>query len=228
MNNEENLDIIDFSLNNEVEVVSDSIDEKLKELNNSETITNNNLTLNFFQTDIEQANNVANSKVDENPEFANLMEKVTDKFNENLGTNVSHEDLESYLLNRASKSEKEKQEENIVREGIAQEAIGYLENKYLLVLVKYLDGQMNQMLRSDILNSVSEESMALMDRLLLMRKELEKLSSRFKGSGDTKSKLKNLRGEEQNNFDEETMKIINLLKESSLNKYNSNTKSNVF
>lgn len=211
-------DIVDPTEVVELDSVSDSIDEKLEQLQKVENNINFN-QINISMNDLATADNNAVKGADENPEFANMVNKVADKYNQQYDTNVSYDDLQEYLLSRAQKSEKEKQIETVVKEEIAQEAINYLENKYLLVLAKFLDSQMNQMLRTDIANNISEESIALTDRLLMMRKELDKLSNKFKGGGDVRSKLDNIKGKDVNAFDEETMKTINLLKEATLKKY---------
>lgn len=213
-------DVVDEAEIVDLDSVSNSIDEKLEQLQRTENNVNFN-QININVGDLVSADNNAIKGVDENPEFSSMVNKVADKYNKQYDTDVSYDDLQEYLLSRAQKTEKEKQIETVVKEEIAQEAINYLENKYLLVLAKFLDSQMNQMLRADIANNISEESLALTDRLLMMRKELDKLSGKFKGGGDVKSRLDNIKGKDVNVFDEETMKTINLLKEATLKKYNS-------
>lgn len=213
-------DVVDFTENQELENVSDSIDRKLEELNNNTDNSSINVNvLNVFSSDLDIADKNAIKSPDENPEFSHMVNSVVKKYNEQYDTNVEYGGLDDYLLSRAKKSEKDKQIEDVVREEVAQEAINYLENKYLLVLTKYLDAQMTQMLRTDISGDVSEISIALTDRLLAMRKELDKLKGKFKGGGDVKSKLDNIRGKNENKFDEETMRLINMLKESTIKSY---------
>lgn len=212
-------DIVDFTERQDLEDVSDSIDRKLEELNETSNSNVNVNVLNVFSSDLDLADKNATKSVDENPEFSHMVNSVVEKYNEKFDTNVEYGGLDDYLLGRAKKSEKEKQIEDIIREEVAQEAINYLENKYNLVMAKYLDAQMNQMLRADISNSIDEISISLIDRLLVMRKEMDKLKGKFKGGGDIKSKLDNVRGKNENKFDEETMKLINLLKESTIKSY---------
>lgn len=218
-------DVVDFTEKQDLENISDSIDKKLEEFNISNSNVNVNV-LNVFSSDLDLADKNAVKAQDENPEFSHMVNSVVEKYNEQYNTNVEYGGLDDYLLSRAKKSEKDKQIEDVVREEVAQEAINYLENKYLLVLTKYLDAQMTQMLRADISGDVSEISIALTDRLLAMRKELDKLKGKFKGGGDVKSKLDNIRGKNENKFDEETMRLINMLKESTIKSYenkNNNT-----
>lgn len=218
-------DIVDFTESQEIENVSSSIDKKLEELNEASNTSNVNVNvLNVFSSDLDIADKNAVKAQDENPEFSHMVNNVVEKYNQHYGTNVEYGGLDEYLLGRANKSEKDKQIEDIVREEVAQEAINYLENKYLLVLTKYLDAQMTQMLRADISGDVSEISIALTDRLLAMRKELDKLKGKFKGGGDVGSKLDNVRGKNKTQFDEETMRLINLLKESTIKSYENTNK----
>lgn len=218
-------DIVDFTESQEIENVSNSIDKKLEELNEASNNSNVNVNvLNVFSSDLDIADKNAVKAQDENPEFSHMVNNVVEKYNQHYGTNVEYGGLDEYLLGRANKSEKDKQIEDIVREEVAQEAINYLENKYLLVLTKYLDAQMTQMLRADISGDVSEISIALTDRLLAMRKELDKLKGKFKGGGDVGSKLDNVRGKNKTQFDEETMRLINLLKESTIKSYENTNK----
>ena len=230
---ENSFDVVPMDEIQDLSDVSSSIDEKLKDLDRpenggGETINITNNTLNVFSSDLATADNNAEKSVGENPEFSYMVNKVVDEYNEKYGTKVSYDDFNSYLLERAKKTEKEKRVEDVVREEIAKEAIGHLENKYLLVMAKFLDAQMNQMLRSDIMNDIGEINLALIDRLLMMRKELDKLSSRYKGNGDIKSRLDNVRGKDTNQFDENTMKLINLLKESTIKQYENNDKKAPF
>ena len=221
---EKSLDIVDFTQDQDLGDISDSIDQKLAELEGNNKTVNFN-TINVFSSDLDLADKNAVKSQDENPEFSHMVSNVVGKYNEQYGTNVEYGGLDEYLLGRAKKSEKEKQIEDIVKEEVAQEAINYLENKYLLVLTKYLDAQMNQMLRNDVMNSISEEGIALIDRLLAMRKELDKLKGKFKGGGDVQSRLDNVRGKNKTQFDEDTMRLINMLKESTLKSYENKSNS---
>ena len=220
-------DVVDFTETQDLENVSSLIDEKLEKLENDNKVENhiNFNQINILQSDLDIADKNAMKGVDENPEFSHMVNNVVEKYNQHYGTNVEYGGLDEYLLGRANKSEKDKQIEDIVREEVAQEAINYLENKYLLVLTRYLDAQMNQMLRADISGSIDEISIALTDRLLAMRKELDKLKGKFKGGGDVGSKLDNVRGKNKTQFDEDTMRLINLLKESTIKSYESNNNS---
>ena len=128
-------DIVDFTESQEIENVSSSIDKKLEELNEASNTSNVNVNvLNVFSSDLDIADKNAVKAQDENPEFSHMVNNVVEKYNQHYGTNVEYGGLDEYLLGRANKSEKDKQIEDIVREEVAQEAINYLENKYLLVL----------------------------------------------------------------------------------------------
>lgn len=221
---EKSLDIVDFTQDQDLGDISDSIDQKLAELEGNNKTVNFN-TINVFSSDLDLADKNAVKSQDENPEFSHMVSNVVGKYNEQYGTNVEYGGLDEYLLGRAKKSEKEKQIEDIVKEEVAQEAINYLENKYILVLTKYLDAQMNQMLRADISGNIDEISLALTDRMLMMRKELDKLKSKFKGGGDVGSRLDNVRGKNKTQFDEDTMRLINMLKESTLKSYENKSNS---
>lgn len=216
---EKTIEVVDLSEKKELDEVSDSIDEKLAELReNNQKVVNFN-TLNIFNTDIDTADFNAEKDVEENRDFSCMVNNVVEKYNQEYGTNVTYDNLDTYLLSRADKSTEEKQIEDVVKDEVAYESIKYLENKYFLVVAKYLDSQMNQMLRTDIKDNITPESIAMLDRLLATRKELDKLSSKLKTGASIGSKLDNIRGKNKVQFDEETMRLINLLKESSIKKH---------
>lgn len=199
----------------EIVATSEDIDRKLQQLNEN----NWQQPINLSSDDFRSADLAAETpRRDENAELTEFSNELIKKYNEQFGTDISYGNWKDFVSRRAKLTKKERDVEDAVMEDLNEEMTKYLKDKFARFYINFISNQLNAMMRTEVQDDVSEISLAVIDRMEAMRKVLDKLSSLYKSSGDIEKRVENIKGKKQTVFDEETRKLINMLKSSVINK----------
>lgn len=179
--------------------------------------------LGITKSDINSSHEL--SMIEEDPEVYNaeLREVLNNHlatYNDRFNTNITFDDLNGFLTFATVASREDKKVKEIIMKDLMHSALDYISNKTIFVLVKTVDTLMNNIQQKIYNNGVTEELLAVLDRLVLYYEKFQKMKSKY-SINNLEDTVKTIRNESSSTNPEDIRIVNDLINEIRRDKLNS-------